>query len=190
MNDSDLAECDAVIEFAAPYDILSRIHKITKKKIPYIIGTTDWEEMHAEAKKITLEQGGTVLTAPNFSLGIALLYKLCHAAASLLAPAKEYSCSLLEMHHEQKVDSPSGTAKKIMQELAHSYPQLPFASLRAGHFPGTHELIFDSPADTITISHVARNRSGFASGALDAACWVQGKRGWFTFDNFIQEKFS
>lgn len=189
LSDVALSQCDAVIEFAAPYDILSRIRQVMQKKIPYIIGTTGWEDMHADAKMIVNEEGGTLLTAPNFSLGVALFYKLCHSAAALFSPAKEYSCSLFERHHEEKIDTPSGTTKKLVQELTPFYPQLPFTCLRSGHFPGMHELVFDASADTIEIRHVARNRNGFASGALDAACWLQGKRGWFTFDNLIQEKF-
>jgi len=184
--DEVLKKCDVVIEFAHAQGIIDRIREVSKYKVPYVIGTTDWENKHEEAKKIVQKAKSALLVSPNFSLGVNLLYKLCDCAGALFSPFKEYAPSLLEIHHSTKKDAPSGTAKKIAERMqTQTHKKIPITSIREGFFPGTHELTFDSIADTITISHTARTREGFAQGALEAARWIQKKKGWFTFDDVI-----
>lgn len=154
-----------------------------------MIGTTGWEkdldsvQQHVEKAKIGL------LFSPNFSFGVQIFYKIIAEAAALLASREEYDVGLIEQHHQQKRDHPSGTAKQlaaILQEKGmRNKRDLSIASLRCGTIPGTHTVLFDSAVDTITLTHQAHNREGFAAGAVLAAEWLQGKRGFFTLDDML-----
>jgi len=125
--------------------------------------------------------------APNFSTGVVLFEALVKEAARLFAPHQDFGAWLHEAHHVMKKDAPSGTAillKKAMEDGAFSRP-IDVSSTRAGHIPGTHTIGFDGPAESITLSHTARDRSTFARGALTAARWVKDKRGWFTMHDVL-----
>ncbi len=197
--------CDVAIDFSSSKDILERIRLLAASKKPIIVGTTGWEKYEDEAKEIIREQKGTLLWSPNFSLGIALFSRLVTYAAELFCPFEEYDIGMMETHHRQKQDAPSGTAKALAGKVMSHYPErtlvheLPktkgldkehvhLSTHRSGFHPGTHEIVFDSQEDTVTLTHRARTRDGFAKGALLSAYWVIDKKGWFTLDDMIEDK--
>ena len=128
-----------------------------------------------------------IVVAPNFSTGVVLFEAIAAYAARLFATQGDFSAFLHEAHHSAKKDAPSGTALKLartMRDAGFTRP-IDMSSTRAGSIPGTHTIGFDGPAETITLSHAARDRTAFARGALTAARWVQGKRGWFTMKDVL-----
>ena len=167
-------DVDVVIEFSTAQCVLENVSRVAAAGKPHIIGTTGWEGSLPKAREIVESAGSAALFAPNFSLGIALFMRLLAQASDLMKPFPEYSVGGIEIHHSGKKDAPSGTARAIEQVFD---GKLHFSSLRLGHVPGTHSVLFDSPSDTITLTHEARNREGFASGALIAAQWILGKKG-------------
>ena len=124
------------------------------------------------------------LAAANFSLGVILFIQLLKKARSLFS---DYEVAGVEYHHNQKKDAPSGTAQMIKETLKMNTP---FASVRCGRIPGKHEVLFDSPFDSITLTHEAHNRESFARGAVKAAAWIQGKQGWYTLDEMLRTLYS
>lgn len=185
-----LSGADVFIDFSHPDSALKHIRLAASQGKNIIVGTTGWLDHLDEARKIIEKQPVGLLYSPNFSIGIALFTKIVEQAASLLSKTHGYDISGIEMHHKHKVDSPSGTAltltDKINRQLPKETPPLKFTSVRTGNIPGTHTLIFDSPVDTITLTHEARNREGFARGAIHAAEWLQGKKGIYTIDDLIR----
>lgn len=205
LTDDALQGCDIAIDFSSPKDICQRILLLAKAEKPIVIGTTGWEKGEKEAREIIGAHKGALLYAPNFSLGVAIFARLAGYASELFSAFSQYDVGMIETHHRQKQDAPSGTAIAIANKVMQHYPEreltvdLPkakalekqhihLASLRSGFHPGTHEVVFDSLEDTITLSHRARNREGFASGAIEAAYWLVDKKGFFTLDDMIQEK--
>jgi 4-hydroxy-tetrahydrodipicolinate reductase len=205
LTDDALDSCDIAIDFSHAKDICERIEFIAARKKPVVVGTTGWEKYEKEAKKIVSDNHSALLYSPNFSLGVALFSRLVSYAGELFSAFGQYDVGILETHHRQKQDAPSGTALLLSQKLMQHYPDrlvaedLPrskglesphihLASLRIGFHPGTHEVVFDSQEDTITLAHRARNREGFARGALEASYWLVDKKGWYTLDDMIEEK--
>jgi 4-hydroxy-tetrahydrodipicolinate reductase len=138
-------------------------------------------------RKVVAESGIGVVVAPNFSAGVVVFEALVARAAALVAAQPDFGAWLYEAHHAAKKDAPSGTAlllKRTMEEAGYSRP-IDVSSTRAGHIPGIHTVGFDGPAESITLSHSARDRSAFARGALHAAQWVQNRRGWFTMHDVL-----
>jgi len=172
---------DVAIDFSIPAAVLPDVQAISALGVNLVVGTTGWLE-HADAVKAAVEKHGTALVwSPNFSIGVNAFFRLVQEAARLLAAEPEYGAWAWEIHHHTKKDAPSGTLLKLVDELKKAgYPRpIDVASNRAGAHPGTHEIGFDSAADTITLRHTARSREGFARGALKSAQWVIGKRGFF-----------
>jgi 4-hydroxy-tetrahydrodipicolinate reductase len=184
-----LGGADAAIDFTQPDTALDNIRVLAKLGIPAVVGTTGWLEHLDEAKAIIKAADSSLFWAANFSLGVNIFYKIAACAAKLLDPFDEYDVGGWEFHHNKKMDSPSGTAKilveKVLAEMTRkkkavwdkldrppAADELHFPSLRVGSVPGVHALCFDSPADTIEITHTARNREGLASGAIQAAEWL------------------
>lgn len=183
-----VTQADICLDFSTPDAILENMAILTKLKKNVVVGTTGWSQHLPEIEKMVKASSIGLLHAPNFSLGIALFLNILQQAAALLAPFQQYEVAGLEMHHSKKLDHPSGTAKAIIQQLAPHYPQsIPFSSVRVGNIPGTHSVIFDSQIDTITFTHEARSREGFADGALMAAEWLQGKQGMFTLNDLLNQ---
>jgi 4-hydroxy-tetrahydrodipicolinate reductase len=138
-------------------------------------------------RRVAADAGIGVVSASNFSLGVALFQNLAEQAAKMFAPHPEYGAWIHEIHHAAKKDAPSGTAITLQQSMraaGYTYP-IDMASSRAGSVPGTHTIGFDGPFETITMTHAARDRAAFAQGALQAARWVHGKRGWFTIRDVL-----
>jgi 4-hydroxy-tetrahydrodipicolinate reductase len=152
-----------------------------------VIGATGWLD-HLEAVKRAVERNGTgAVWSPNFSIGVNAFFRLVAEAARLLASQPEYGAWAWEIHHSSKKDAPSGTLLKLVEEMkkAGYGRSIDTASNRAGTHPGTHEIGFDSAADTITLRHTARSREGFARGALQAAQWIAGKKGFYEFSEVV-----
>ena len=134
------------------------------------------------------EHSGAMVYGANFSIGVSLFYRIVKKAASLFAAIEGYAPFIEEAHHQRKRDAPSGTALKLRELMSeHLGPDIPTFSTRAGYIPGTHRVGFDSEADQIVMTHTARSRQGFASGALLAAHWIVGRTGVFEFGDVIGE---
>lgn len=177
--------CDIAFDFSSAEGILSRILQLAEAKRPMIIGTTGWEKQEQEAKRVIFQHQASLLYSPNFSLGVQLFMRLANQAAEFFRPFPQYDLAIREVHHKQKLDAPSGTAKLLASAVKQD--QANVSVLRSGYHIGTHELIFDSLEDSITLSHVARNREGFIRGAMQAAFWLIDKQGWFTLDDMVDE---
>ncbi len=178
---------DVAIEFTAPEVVPGNIEKLAGMKLPVVVGTTGWLK-HMDQVRATVEKNGSALVwSPNFSVGVNVFLRVVREAARLLANEKEYGAWAWEIHHDTKKDAPSGTMIKLVDEMkAAGYARnIDVSSNRAGRHPGTHEIGFDSAADTITLRHTARSREGFARGALKAAQWIVGKQGVFEFSDVL-----
>ena len=186
-RDESLAGSDVAIEFSMPSAVLSNISKIASLGIPIVVGTTGWLERMEEAKAVIAQHDGALVWSPNFSVGVNVFTRLVAEAARLLQNEAEYGAWAWEIHHITKKDAPSGTLLKLVEEMKRAGFDRPIntSSSRAGAQPGTHEIGFDSPADTITFRHAARSRDGFARGALKAAQWIIGRKGFHEFSDVL-----
>lgn len=187
LTPAKLAATDVAIEFSTPATVVTNIARLLSNSIPVVVGTTGWSERADEVRELVNQTNGSLVYSPNFSLGVNLFFRIVDEVAQLLAPHEEFDPFLFESHHRMKKDAPSGTALKLAEIVRRSYgARTPDAvSLRAGHIPGTHELGFDSPAETIRIIHAARNREGFASGAVRAAELIRERKGTFEFSELL-----
>ncbi|MCQ2579374.1 MAG: 4-hydroxy-tetrahydrodipicolinate reductase [Treponemataceae bacterium] len=175
---------EGVIEFTHPSTVLANIKALLPLGLPLVVGTTGWNDKHAEIAGYAKEVGGTIMTAGNFSIGVNMFYKIVEEAAKIMADFDDYDVATWEMHHNQKADSPSGTALEIARRVQKAYTekteivtdpfherpaanQLHVSSTRCGNVPGTHKVYFDGTADTIELTHTARSREGFAVGAVN-----------------------
>ncbi len=187
-----LAQADVCMEFSHPLAALENIKKIAELKKNLVIGTTGWYDNLDEVRILVEKNQIGALYSPNFSTGVQILFEILKHASEIMASFSEYDAAGIECHHAKKQDKPSGTALEITDILEKHLPRkgkIPFSSLRCGSIPGSHAILFDSPFDTITISHEARNREGFAKGAVHAAEWVHGKKGLYTFKDCLKEYF-
>ncbi|MBI2145347.1 4-hydroxy-tetrahydrodipicolinate reductase [Candidatus Woesearchaeota archaeon] len=203
---SCLKDAEVVIDFTVPAAVLGNIKKVSAAKKNLVIGTTGWYDGMTEAKQLVGQAGTGLIYSSNFSVGVNVFYRVVEAAARLVNKVPEYDVFGYELHHNQKLDSPSGTAKSIAELLVKNIgrkkqvqydrldrrinsDEIHFASVRSGWIPGTHVVGFDSEADTIELKHTARSRSGFALGAVMAAEWLKGRKGFFTMNDFISDFF-
>ena len=181
---------DAAIEFTTPEAALGNIEKLAAMKLPVVVGTTGWLPQIDRVRAVVEKNGSALVWSPNFSVGVNVFLRVVREAAKLLADEKEYGAWAWEIHHDTKKDAPSGTMIKLVEEMkvAGYARNIDVSSSRAGRHPGTHEVGFDSAADTITLRHTARSREGFARGALKAAQWIVGKQGVFEFSDVLFSK--
>lgn len=178
---------DVAVEFSTPASALVNIERLASIGVNTVVGTTGWGEGAARAQA-AVENGGTGLVwSPNFSVGVNIFMHLVAEASRQFASYPEYGAWAWEIHHATKKDAPSGTLLRLVEEMERADPRrsVDVSSSRAGAHAGTHEIGFDSAADTITLRHSARNREGFARGALEAARWVIGKKGFFEFRDIL-----
>ena len=178
---------DVAIDFSIPAAAVENIERISSMGVNIVVGTTGWFE-HLDRVRSVIEKNGTGLVwSPNFSIGVNAFFRLVSEAARLLANESAYEAWAYEIHHSAKKDAPSGTLWKLVEEMkAAGYSRkIDMSANRAGAHPGTHEIGFDSAADTITLRHVARSREGFAQGALRAAKWLVGKKGFYEFGDIV-----
>jgi len=178
---------DVAIEFSTPNAALGNIELAASLGIPIVVGTTGWLE-HMDRVRAAVGKGGAGLVwAANFSIGVNVFLRAVHETTRMLANEPAYGAWAWEIHHHTKKDAPSGTLLALLNEMRDAGYERPIdaSANRAGAHPGTHEIGFDSAADTITLRHTARSREGFARGALKAAQWIPGKKGVFEFKEIL-----
>jgi 4-hydroxy-tetrahydrodipicolinate reductase len=178
---------DLAIDFSTADAVLQNLPKLAAAHVNLVIGTTGWKRHEPAMKKVAADGRIGVVAAPNFALGANVFQALVERTARLLAPHEEFGAWIHEAHHAAKKDAPSGTALALEQAMREAGYVLPIdiASTRAGSIPGIHAVGFDGPFETITLTHSVRERAAFARGALEAARWVHGKRGWFTMRDVL-----
>jgi 4-hydroxy-tetrahydrodipicolinate reductase len=178
---------DVAIDFSIPSAVVQNVERIAALGVNMVEGTTGWLDQ-VDRVKSAVEKGGIgFIWSPNYSVGVNVFFRLVSEAARLLKDEANYGAWAWEIHHSTKKDAPSGTLLKLVEEMrkaGHSRP-VSVSSNRAGSHPGTHEIGFDSLADTITLRHSARGREGFARGALKAAQWLVGKKGFYEFSEVL-----
>ena len=182
LNDAQVA-----IEFSTPHAAAQNLQRLAAARVPAVCGTTGWSQHLAGVTKAVNDNDTGLVWSPNFSVGVAVFRRLAALAAELVEQHADYGAWAWEIHHDTKKDAPSGTLLQIVKTMQdHGYTRkIDVASNRAGRVPGTHEIGFDSLADTITLRHTARSREGFARGALKAAEWISHRKGVYTFDNVL-----
>jgi 4-hydroxy-tetrahydrodipicolinate reductase len=184
-----LTGASTAIEFSAPSAAAENLRRLASLGVRTVSGTTGWYDQLPQIRTAFETAGSALLYGPNFSIGVNLFFQIVARAATLLSKHPEYEAWGWEIHHSAKKDAPSGTLKKLAEEIhaaGYSGP-LNLAANRAGSHTGTHEIGFDSTADTITLRHTARSREGYAHGALQAARWLQQKKGVYEFREIVSE---
>jgi 4-hydroxy-tetrahydrodipicolinate reductase len=178
---------DAAIDFSIPSAVAANVEGISALGVNIVVGTTGWLEDLDRVRRLVEKNGIGLVWSPNYSIGVNAFFRLVAEAARLLAGQPEYGAWAHEIHHATKKDAPSGTLLKLVDEMKKAgYTRaIDVSSSRAGAHPGTHEIGFDTAADTITLRHSARSREGFARGALKAAQWVVGKKGFYEFSDVV-----
>ncbi len=188
-----LARADAAIEFSSPHSAFSNVMKCLQSNIPVVCGSTGWLDKYEEVKKYCLASDGAFVYSSNYSIGVNIFFEINKHLAELMARYTAYNAGILEIHHTQKKDAPSGTAITLAEQILEKIPgkklwvnhpsqdpgELEIISERTDPAPGTHKIKYSSPVDDIEIIHTAHNRQGFASGALLAAEFIQHKKGVF-----------
>ena len=203
-EDPEIEDAAVCVEFSRPDAALPNLRRIAELGKPLVVGTTGWYRDLSLAGRVVAEKDTACVYAPNFSLGLNLYLQVVERAARLFGSFEDYDVLATETHHRRKIDSPSGTAGRIGEILLEQIPrkrrivtdsldrpiapdELHLLAGRAGHFPGTHSVVFDSPADSVELVHRARSRMGFALGAVLAAEWIRGRRGFYSFSRMLQE---
>ena len=178
---------EVAVEFSLADAVATNVTRLAARGIDVVVGTTGWDAQVAEVRRAAEAAGIGVVHAANFSPGVNLFLASVERAAALFAPRDDFGAWIHEAHHAAKRDAPSGTALALESAMrgAGYTAEIDVASTRAGKMPGTHTVGFDGVFDTITLTHTARDRATFARGALEAARWVRGRRGWFTMRDVL-----
>lgn len=183
-----LKDVDAAIDFSVAEAVKRNVEACLLANVPLVEGTTGWNSEKENIKKLVEEKGGALVFGANFSIGVNLFYKIAEYASKLFAKFEDYEAFIEEQHHSRKKDAPSGTALKLKDIISKNISKdLSVSSTRAGNIPGTHRIGFDGTADQILLEHFARSREGFASGAILAAEWIVGRKGFYEFTEVIEE---
>jgi len=185
----DFGQVDAAIDFSHGTAVLSNIEQVARRRWNLVIGTTGWQTDEAAARAIAEDAGIAAMAAANFSLGMNIFRMVVEEASRLFAGQPEAGAWIHELHHRGKRDAPSGTALMLRAAMGKAgfTRTIDVSSTRAGSIPGTHTIGFDAPAETVTLTHEVRDRGVFAHGAIEAAKWLQGRRGWFTVQDMIED---
>lgn len=181
---------DVAIDFTVPGAVRGNVTALAGRGISVVIGTTGWQEAEPDLRRIAGEAGIGVLAASNFSIGLHVFRRAVAAAAAGFAADPLVGAWIHEAHHVHKKDAPSGTAltlRSAMEGAGYRRP-IDVSATRAGSIPGTHTVGFDGPSETVTLTHTVRDRAVFARGALAAAAWLRGRRGWFTMDDYLEDR--
>jgi 4-hydroxy-tetrahydrodipicolinate reductase len=182
------APADVAIDFSTAEALVTNFPRYVERRLPVVIGTTGWSDQAARWRAEAERAGLGVVAAANFSIGVNVFALVVQEAARLMQAQPQYGAWLHEQHHAAKRDAPSGTAlllRDAMQAAGYDRP-IDVASTRAGSIPGVHTVGFDGPSDTIELTHTARDRRGFASGALLAARWLPGRQGWYSMTDVLK----
>ena len=178
---------DAAIDFSIANAVLKNVEACARARVPLVEGTTGWSEQD-RAKQLVAEYDSALVYGANFSVGMNIFYRIVQTASECFAKIDQYAPFIEEAHHSRKRDAPSGTALRLSDLMKARYQRdIPVSSTRAGYIPGTHRVGFDSEADQVLLTHTARSRQGFATGALLAAHWIVGRKGVFEFGDVIDE---
>lgn len=189
ITDGTFGRVDVAIDFTLADAVPRNLPQLAERGINVVIGTTGWQAHEAVMRDVATRAGIGVLAASNFSLGMNVFQLVIEEAARRFAAHQEFGAWLHEAHHAMKQDAPSGTAmtlKKGMEGAGYTRP-IDVSSARAGSIPGTHTIGFDGPSETIELTHTVRDRAVFARGALVAAKWLVGKRGWYSMRDMLEE---
>ena len=197
---SDIEGADVAIEFSCPESAVENIHKSLKVGVPIVVGTTGWYDKLDQVKQWVVNYDSAFLAATNFSIGVNIFYEINKKLASLMNFNSSYKPIVKEIHHTQKLDSPSGTAITIADQIIdklNDYNKweeadkvdsktIQIVAKREENIPGTHEVVYENNIDKLSISHKAKNRNGFALGAVVAAEFLAGKKGIYTMSDIIK----
>ncbi|MFY0592576.1 4-hydroxy-tetrahydrodipicolinate reductase [Roseivirga sp.] len=197
----DTSGIDVAIEFSQPEAAIENIKWCIDHKIPVAVGTTGWLDQKPVIDKYSNEKKGTYLVASNFSIGVNLFFKLNQQLAKLMNAQHQYNVTTKEIHHTQKLDSPSGTSITLAEGIINNLDrkskwinsesendnELPIISERVDPAPGTHEISYSSSVDTIDIRHTAHSREGFAKGAIAVAQWLKDQQGVKSMEDFLNQ---
>ena len=178
---------DVAVDFSQPDAVLLNIEAAARAGVNLVVGTTGWADQRSQVERIVLESGIGLVHAANFSVGMNLFFEIVAHAAKIISKIPQYDPYLSEEHHRAKKDAPSGTALNLLELMKPYYASTGVTSTRAGFIPGNHTIGFDSEADTIILEHRARSRQGLAEGAILAARWVAGKKGFYDFRDVFRE---
>ena len=187
LDSGNCPAADVAIDFTTAAAVENNLPKLAKLGMNVVIGTTGWNDREPYLREIAKRAGLGVVAAPNFSIGAILFTEIAARAGELFSARDEFGAWVHEAHHVAKRDAPSGTALGLKRRLESAgYPQpIDMSSTRAGSIPGVHTVGFDGPSETVTLTHTVRDRGTFARGALLAARWVHGRRGWFTMHDCL-----
>jgi 4-hydroxy-tetrahydrodipicolinate reductase len=204
LNKENLCGADVVIDFTVPAIVIENINMYAEYGVNAVIGTTGWYEYLGEVKEKVEKSKIGLIWSGNFSIGVNLFFRIIKQSADLMKNFTLYDVMGYEIHHNRKKDSPSGTmnmignillknlknkkrivTKKLSRKI--SDEEIHLASVRGGSVPGTHVVVFDSEEDTIELKHTARSRKGLAVGALKAAEWISGKKGFYNIEDMMKE---
>lgn len=199
IDKEEFRQADVAIEFTSPQAAADNLRRVIAQGVPVVSGTTGWTDALPLLQKQVEENAGTLLWSSNFSLGVNIFFAINRHVARMMAKFPQYTPSIEEVHHIHKLDHPSGTAKslagQIVEEshLIEGWTEdpaapgnlLPIAHRREGEVPGIHTVSWDSPLDTISLTHTAKSRDSFALGAVLAAEWLPTQRGFVTMDRFM-----
>ncbi len=185
LTNLDITKCDVVIDFSTPSTALDNISYSLINDTPVVSGTTSWLSNIDKVKNLCLEKKGAFLYSANFSLGMNIFFEINKQIAEIMKSYK-YKCEVNEVHHIQKIDSPSGTALVLKEDIQKIYGQkINVSSKRLDKTVGIHNIKYESDIDEIIVSHNSKNRDGFAFGAILAAEWIVGKTGFFTMKDVL-----
>src|SRR5438132_241836 len=180
--------CDVAIDFSIADAVPKDAEACVRARVPLVVGTTGWQTQLDSVRQVVTANDGAMIYGSNFSVGVQVFYRIARQAAELFGKLDTYDPFIEEAHHKRKRDAPSGTALHLRNLVTEKIGRdVPVSSTRAGHIPGTHRLGFDSAADQITLTHTARSREGFAAGALLAAEWIVGRKGFYEFSEVFDE---
>ncbi len=179
---------DAAIDFSIAEAVKRNVKACLIADVALVEGTTGWNAQKDEIKNLVEAKNGAFVFGANFSIGVNLFYRIADFASELFSKFEDYEAFIEEQHHSRKKDAPSGTALKLKDIVAvHFIKDFSVSATRAGHIPGTHRVGFDGAADQILLEHFARSREGFASGAITAAEWIVGRKGFYEFMDVMDE---
>lgn len=182
-----LRGADVAIDFTVAEAVRRNVTACVAAGVPLVEGTTGWNDERCDIERTVIDGNGAFVFGANFSIGVNLFYRVAGHAAELLAKFPDYEAFIEEQHHSRKKDAPSGTALKLKDVVSKHLQVGDIAATRAGNIPGTHTVGFDGPADSVTLTHTARTREGFAFGAIIAAEWIVGKTGFYEFGDVMNE---
>lgn len=189
--DKNYASEAVCIDFTTPDSFKANYKFLADTFKSVVVGTTGWQNIYTDVTSYFLEKNATLIYASNFSIGVNILFKLTQLASGMLKEMGNYDPYIVEYHHNQKLDSPSGTAKTLSKIVSDSYgSEINISSVRAGNIPGIHAIGFESEIDRITLKHEAFSRSGFAIGAVNAAIWSLELNGIHEFMDLIESKLN